>query len=151
MATRRRAKALTTSSTASSPEAYVDTSAFVSFLDRSDSFHFLFRRLFAQPPRLVTTSLVVAEGHAWFLRRFDQNRALQFLAFVEELHPLRILPATSKGIAEASGVIRRFNDQELTLVDALGLHVMSERALAACWSTDFHLSLTGATLAIHAQ
>jgi len=44
-------------------ECYVDTSAFIAFLDRSDSFHALFRRLFSEPPPLVTSSLVVAEGH----------------------------------------------------------------------------------------
>jgi hypothetical protein len=42
----------------------------------------------------VTSSLVVTEGHAWFLRRFDR--------------------------------------------------------VASCWSTDRHLGLTGAPLAIHA-
>ena len=73
------------SSTARSPEAYVDTSALISFLDRSDTWHPLFRQLFAKPPRLVTTPLVVAEGHAWFVRRYDASRALLFLAFVEEL------------------------------------------------------------------
>ncbi len=46
-------------------DAYVDTSAFIAFADRSDSYHNLFRRLFADPPRLVTTPLVIAEGHAW--------------------------------------------------------------------------------------
>ena len=149
MATRHRARALTTSSTAQNPEAYVDTSALISFLDKSDSFHFLFRRLFADPPKLVTTALVVAEGHAWFLRRFDQTRALQFLAFIEELKPLRVLPATPKSLSDSADIIRRFRDQDLTLVDALGLQVMSERRIATCWSTDFHLGLAGATLVIH--
>ena len=138
-----------TSSTAQNPEAYVDTSALIAFLDKSDSFHFLFRRLFATPPKLVTTVLVIAEGHAWFLRRFDQTRALQFLAFIEELKPLRVLPATPKGLADAANIIRRFRDQDLTLVDSLGLHVMSERTIRTCWSTDFHLGLAGAALVIH--
>jgi hypothetical protein len=34
---------------------------------------------------------VVAEGHGWFLRRYDQHRAVQFLALIEELPMLRIL------------------------------------------------------------
>ncbi len=59
-------------------EAYVDTSAFIAFLDRSDSFHPLFRRLFSTPPRLVTSALVVAEGHGWFLRRYDARRGAGF-------------------------------------------------------------------------
>src|ERR1700720_4350467 len=78
-----RASPLTKSSTAKRiegvREAYVDTSAFIAFLDRSDSYHPLFRRLFSEPPPLVTSALVVAEGHGWFLRRYDGNRAIQFL------------------------------------------------------------------------
>jgi hypothetical protein len=34
-------------------------------------------------------------------------------------------------------------------VDAVGLHLMAERRIKSCWSTDFHLSLTGVTLLIH--
>ena len=52
-------------------EAYVDTSALISLAYRSDTHHALFRRLFADPPRLLTTTLVVAEGHGWFLKRYD--------------------------------------------------------------------------------
>jgi len=69
-------------------ECYVDTSALIAFLDRSDSYHPLFKRLFSDPPPLVTSALVIAEGHGWFLRRYDQNRAVQFLNFVLELPAL---------------------------------------------------------------
>src|SRR5207302_4237245 len=62
-ATGAPASRLMTSSMATKTEAYVDTSALIAFLDRSDSFHPLFRRLFSNPPRLVTSALVVAEGH----------------------------------------------------------------------------------------
>jgi predicted nucleic acid-binding protein len=44
---------------ATKTEAYVDTSALIAFLDRSDSYHPLFRRMFSNPPRLVTSALVV--------------------------------------------------------------------------------------------
>lgn len=91
---------------ATSPEAYVDTSALIAFTDGSDTHHALFARLFATPPRLVTTSLVVAEGHGWFLRRFDRTRALSFLALVEMLAPLVIVPVTAKEIAAATKLMR---------------------------------------------
>jgi predicted nucleic acid-binding protein len=129
-------------------EAYVDTSALIAFLDRSDSHHPRFKRLFAQPPDLVTTTLVAAEGHGWFLKRYDRTRALQFLAFIEDLKPLRLLTV---GQAECSGgmqMLRKFSDQDLTLTDAVGLFVMNARNINTCWSTDFHLRLTGVTLAI---
>lgn len=133
---------------ATSPEVYVDTSAFIAFTDGSDTHHPLFARLFANPPRLVTTSLVIAEGHGWFLRRFDRTRALGFLALVEMLAPLVIVSVTAKEITAATKLMRRFSDQDLTLADAVGLHLMGVRKAKSCWSTDRHLRLTGIPLVI---
>ena len=130
-------------------ESYVDTSALIAFADRSDSYHPFFRRLFSEPPPLVTTTLVVAEGHAWFLRRYDRTRALQFLAMIEAMAPLEI---ASVGAAEQTGagvLLRRYSDQNLTMTDAVGLHVMDQRRVASCWSTDFHLALGGVQLVIN--
>ncbi len=134
------------SSTARSLDGYVDSSAFVALLDRSDSHHALFRRHFATPPRLVTTPLVVAESQAWFLRRYDAMRGLQFLAFLEELAPLEILPVDATDILGGTEMLRRFADQQLTLTDAVGLHVMKRLRIRSCWSTDRHLGLTGVRL-----
>jgi predicted nucleic acid-binding protein len=131
-------------------DAYVDTGAFIAFLDRSDTYHPLFASLFAKPPRLLTTPLVIAEGHGWFLKRFDNTRAMQFLAFIEDLAPvLTILPVGGDEIGQAARLIRRFRDQDLTLADAVGLHVLARQKIRACWSTDRHLALTGARLVIH--
>jgi len=129
-------------------DGYVDTSALIAFADRSDTHHVTFRRLFADPPSLVTTTLVIAEGHAWFLRRYDRTRALQFLAMIEDMTPLRV---TSVGVAEqekAAEILRRYSDQDLTFADAVGLHVMRVQRIPVCWSTDFHLGITGVPLVV---
>jgi predicted nucleic acid-binding protein len=136
---------------ATSLEAYVDTSAFIAFADRSDTYHPFFRRLFSDPPRLATSSLVIAEGHAWFLRRYDVSRALLFLAMVDAMPFLSVTSVGAREIASGSKLLRRFPDQSLTLADAVGLHLMSERKIALCWSTDSHLGLTGATLVAGTQ
>ncbi|MBI3370179.1 MAG: PIN domain-containing protein [Betaproteobacteria bacterium] len=129
-------------------EAYVDTSAFIAFVDRSDTHHPLFRRLFSAPPAIVTTTLVVAEGHAWFLRRYDRARALQFLAMIEDMTPLDLAPVGAAEQAGAARLLRRYSDQDLTMTDAVGLHLMRERRIKRCWSTDFHLGIAGASLVI---
>jgi predicted nucleic acid-binding protein len=126
-------------------ESYVDTSAFIAFLDRSDSYHSLFKRLFSDPPALVTSALVIAEGHGWFLRRYDYRKALSFLNFVEELS-IRVDGFDELELLKAKTFVKKFADQELTLADAHGLAVMKSRRIASCWSTDRHLGLTGATL-----
>ncbi len=121
----------------------------VAFSDRSDTYHALFRRLFSDPPRLVTTPLVIAEGHGWFLRRYDQTRALQFLAMIEVMQPLSIISLGSKEQQEAVERLRKHSDQTLTLADALGIWVMETHEIQQCWSTDYHLGLSGVPLIIH--
>ncbi len=133
---------------AARPEAYVDTSALIAFADRSDTHHPLFRRLFSDPPALLTTALVVAEGHAWFLRRHDRTRALHFLAMIEDMTPLVVAPVGRRELDAGAALMRRFSDQDLTLTDAVGLHAMKAHRIRSCWSTDFHLGLTGVPLAI---
>ena len=124
-------------------DAYVDTSALIAFADRSDSYHALFKRLFSDPPPLVTTTLVVAEGHGWFLKRYDRTRALQFAALIEDLTPLRLVAVGPDEQAGGIRMLRKFSDQDLSLTDAVGLHVMQVQRIHACWSTDRHLGLTG--------
>ena len=130
-------------------EAYVDTSALIALTDRSDTHHPLFRRLFSDPPPLVTTALVVAEGQGWFLRRYDVHRGLQFVAMIESMAPLRIVPVGPVELRGAVSLLRRFPDQALTLTDAVGLHVMGRRRVRMCWSTDHHMGLSGVPLVIH--
>jgi predicted nucleic acid-binding protein len=98
---------------------------------------------------LVTTSLVLAEGHAWSLKRYDRSRALVFLAMIEDMRFLKTLAVGAAEIHAASTLMRKFSDQDLTLADAVGLAVMRDRRQRICWSTDRHLGLTGVPLAIH--
>jgi len=127
-------------------EVYVDTSALIAFLDKSDSYHPLYRRLFSQPPPLATSALVIAEGHGWFLRRYDGRRAIEFLGFVDELPRLRIEPFDQAQVAAVRQLVLRFADQSLTLADTHGLAIMNQRRIRTCWSTDRHLGLCGADL-----
>ncbi len=129
-------------------ECYVDTSAFIAFLDRSDSFHALFGRLFSSPPPLSTSSLVIAEGHGWFLRRYDRRKAAQFLAFIEALPNLIVRGFDGLDLPGVTRIIKKFSDHNLTLADAHGLAIMRERRIGSCWSTDRHLGLDGVPLVV---
>ena len=91
---------------------------------------------------------MIAEGHGWFLKRYNRTRALQFMAMVEVLSPLQIIDV---GLQEQRGsveLLRKFSDQNLTLADAMGLHIMDSNSIQTCWSTDFHLGLTRVPLVI---
>ena len=129
-------------------ECYVDTSAFIAFMDRSDSYHSIFRRLFSEPPTLITSSLVIAEGHGWFLRRYDQHRAVQFLALDDALSCLTIRGFDVAELKITDQIVKKFSDQKLTLADAHGLAIMRQLHIGCCWSTDRHLGLGGVPLVI---
>ncbi len=92
---------------------------------------------------------MIAEGHGWFLRRYDRSKALEFLAMVESMRPLEVLPVGAAEQNAAAKLLRKFRDQDLTLSDAIGLHLMGARRIRACWSTDRHLGLTGVPLVVH--
>ncbi len=132
---------------ASRTDAYVDTSALIAFVDRSDTYHPLFKRLFSAPPALITSGLVVVEGHGWFLRRYDYQRGLQFINLVETL-PIAIERFDRSELQRASAFLRKFADQQLTLADAHGLSIMKQRSIRVCWSTDRHLGLSGVPLVL---
>jgi len=119
-------------------------------MDASDTYHALCRRLFAVPPSgVVRSGLVITEGHAWFLRRFDRVRALQFLAMIDEMPFLDVRPVGTPELRGATAMLRRFAEADVTLVDAVGLHLMHDGRVVSCWSADRHLGLTGTPLAIH--
>src|ERR1035438_2752254 len=100
-----------------------------------DSYHSLFKRLFSDPRPLVTSALVIAEGHGWFLRRYDQIRAVQFLNFIDALTPLAIQSFDSRELIKAARIVKKFRDQSLTLADAHGLVLMTERRITDRKST----------------
>ncbi len=129
-------------------EAYVDTAAFISVFDKSDSHHSLFRRLFSSPPALITSALAIAEGHGWFLRRYDSAKAIQFLHFIDELPALMIREFDDTELRSVGTLLKKFSDQRLTLADVHGLTVIRQLSIRTCWSTDRHLTLTGAALVI---
>lgn len=68
---------------------------------------------------------------------------------IEEMAPLTVASVGVEEQSRAVEILRRFADQDLTLADALGLSLMKSRRIRECWSTDFHLGLTGVPLVIH--
>ncbi len=70
---------------------------------------------------------------------------------VESMRPLRVLGVSTREQDAGTEPLRKYSDQVLTMADAAGRHVMEKRHVKTCWSTDFHLGLTGVQLVIHLQ
>jgi hypothetical protein len=65
-------------------------------------------------------TLVGPEGHGWFLRRYDQQEANQFLAFIGALPSLTIHGFDADDLEKMGAIVRKFSGQNLTLADAHG-------------------------------
>ena len=68
---------------------------------------------------------------------------------IEDLTPLRVVGVGADEQAGGIQVLRKFSDQDLSLTDAVGLHVMKAHRITTCWTTDRHLGLTGVSLVVH--
>jgi len=66
----------------------------------------------------VTSALVIAEAHGWFLRRYDARPATEFLSFLDVLPAITVVPFDGAELAKQRPVLSRFDDQNLTLADA---------------------------------
>lgn len=95
---------------------------------------------------MVTSTLVIAEGHGWFLRRYHPQKAIEFLRFIQALTPLTVIPFLEVDLDSVKALLLKYSDQRLTSADAHGLMVMRNRRIKTCWSTDRHLGLTGVPL-----
>ena len=87
-------------------EAFIDSGAFIAFLNTSDRLHEEADALFSAPPRrLLTSALVVAETYGWMLHRLGGDSARMFRALLGSIPALEIL-AIDQAHLEAAGAKR---------------------------------------------
>jgi len=126
---------------------FVDSGAFVAFLYRADRQHEAAVSLFRDPPRQLTTSvLVVSESYSWFLHKMGEPAVRTFRRLLDELQDLEILDADA---AHREAVWRKLDalrGTKLTFVDASALVHLEERGISTVWGTDYDLALEGATV-----
>lgn len=130
-----------------STEVFVDSGAFVAFLDRSDGQHQAAANLFANPPtQLITSGLVVAESYGWFLHRLGEPAARIFRSFLDDLEGLTILDTDAGHRAAVWRKLDELRGTKLTFVDASALVWLKERGVSTVWGTDFDLGVEGAAV-----
>ena len=125
--------------------AFIDSGAFIAFLDRSDGHHDAVRALFADPPPRWSTSVhVVGETYGWFLHRMGEEAARTFRRLVAELPNLRLFDADLRHHEAVLRKLDRLRGRRLTYVDASSLVRLKQHRIAVVWGTDHHLGLEGA-------
>ena len=126
---------------------FIDSGAFIAFLDRSDRLHREVVALFARRPRRWSTSaLVIAETYGWFLHRLGEYAARTFRLLTAELPGLVVLGEDDRHRSAVGRKLDTLRGTKLTYVDASSLVWLTSKRIATVWGTDHHLSLEGATV-----
>ncbi len=127
-------------------KVFLDTGIFVAFLNRRDRWHSQAVSLFNEesPPDWSTSWLVVSETYSWFLHKMGEEPARIFRDFLASLRGLTVFDATGEHHRGVLETLDRFRGSKLTYVDASSLTLMERHKIPRVWSTDRHLSLSGA-------
>jgi predicted nucleic acid-binding protein len=125
-------------------QVFIDSGAFIAFLDRSDRLHKEVVALFARPPRRwYTSALVVAETYGWFLHRLGEDAARTFRLLTAELPGLVILGVDDRHRLAVDRKLEILRGTKLTYVDASSLVWLATKRITTVWGTDHHLSIEG--------
>lgn len=124
---------------------FVDSGAFIAFLDRSDHYHEAVDRLFGDPPQRGFSSIaIVAETYGWFLHRLGEDVARRFRLALADLPRLDLLALDLEHHALVVKKLERLRGHRLTYVDASSLVFLDRLDIADVWGTDRDLALEGA-------
>lgn len=93
--------------------------------------------------RLVTTNLVVAETHQLLVLRADRRRARRFLDLLRGTGVMLVRPGEEQERAALSQWIDRYEDQDVSLTDAISFAVMRERRITRALALDRHFTVAG--------
>jgi hypothetical protein len=131
---------------------FIDTGAFIALLDPNDDLHLEAKTFFQTLPPAVyhlTTQAVAGECYTFFRYRHGANAAVRWLDYLDNAqtsHHLRLLYSDNIDGMRAEHILRRFQDQALSYIDALSLAAAERHKAQAIFGFDHHLGLTGLPL-----
>lgn len=109
------------------------------------------RRLLEERWELHTTALIIAETHALALRRLGRATALQLLNNLDaaaETGGLRVSQISDQDQRNAREIIRRYEDKDFSLTDALSFAVMERLGIETAFSFDRDFEQFGLTILV---
>lgn len=129
----------------SATKVFLDSGIFIALLNRRDRWHQHAAALFTGPiPRWMTSALVLSETYSWFLHRYGEEAARTFRMMFDTLERVVVHDTTPAHHEDTCRVLERLRGSKLTYVDASSLALIAKHKVKTVWSTDHHLSLTGA-------
>jgi len=126
---------------------FVDSAAWYAIADRDDPYHesaasFLPSAL-STYTRLITTNHVVGESYTLIRLRLGYVAAQRFLKNLEQTYRLQRVFVVESQEDAAFGLLRRYEDQDFSFVDATSFVVMRALGIRDAFTFDRHFATLG--------
>jgi uncharacterized protein len=126
---------------------FVDTGAWYAIQVPNDRWHpeavRVLKSIVAQGIPLVTTNLVVGETYTLLVTTHGPQAALRFIDGLERSTRLERAHLDEKTEAEGWALLRRYDDQRFSFVDATSFALMRRRRLGRAFAFDRHFAAAG--------
>jgi predicted nucleic acid-binding protein len=130
-----------------SREIFVDSGAWIALSDTRDKYHEAakgqFRTLVKERINLVTTNLIIAEVYTIIRRTGGYDPAMRFLRSTRESVRLKVIFSDWNLEDQAEEILRKYKDQDFSLVDAVSFAVMQGHEIEEAFAFDWHFTVAG--------
>ena len=128
-------------------EVFVDSGAWIALADTRDKIHIeakeQYKILAEERAHLVTTNLVNTEVYTVIRRTGGYDPAMRFLRSVRASPRLNVITSDRHLEDLAEKILRKYKDQDFSLVDAVSFAVMQDRGIDEAFAFDQYFSIAG--------
>jgi uncharacterized protein len=130
-----------------SAAVFVDSGAWIALAAPDDRWHSDARACLSALVRrrlpLVTTNHVVGETYAWLVRASGHATAWRFKRELDDSRRIELVTTDEKLEREAWEILRKYDDQAFSFVDAVSFALMRRRRMRRAFAFDQHFAAAG--------
>lgn len=126
---------------------FIDSAALIALFNKNDQYHdtaFEYYNSLTKATKLFTTLLVVSETYTWFRYHLSYTVAVEFLDVINDSVAsdwLKVLYPDAVIDSKAQDILRRYQDQDLSYVDAISFAVLENTKIKDVLTFDSHFHI----------
>jgi hypothetical protein len=132
------------------PIVFVDTSAWLALVNRSDSFHFKAKEtrdtLLKNKAKSFVTDFVIVEVANCLSRVPFRSSAIKLVNFIKTAEDIELVKIEQEIFDEAWNLYCSHQDKEWSFTDCTSIMVMNRKGIREAFSTDHHFEQAGFTI-----
>jgi len=127
---------------------FIDSAALIAIFSKNDQYHDIAVDYYSSLTKktiLITTLLVISETYTWFRYHVNYRTAIEFLDVIQDSIASKWLNIIYPDLVldtQAQVILRQFQDQKLSYVDAISFAVIENMKIKNVFGFDSHFRIT---------